>query len=269
MKATAAVGLLTDIWASIKIALLPTLKELVARPSLFFTPSEISRIFMAKVWAGGFGDGVDEGGRSTKEHLITPNAFGAVLDLGAGHGHTVRYLDHTKVSRYIALEPNTNMHSFIREAASEAGYHESDGSFILLSCGAEETTKILAALDSVQVDTVVSILTLCSVPDPEKTIRNLVRDVLKPGGLFLFYEHVLSHRSDVAWWQRFWTPIWVHAFDGCRLDRPTDIYCADLKVEEDNGGGLRSPWREQELWNKVDEPEEHLFWHQVGKFVKD
>ncbi|KAF6747554.1 S-adenosyl-L-methionine-dependent methyltransferase [Ephemerocybe angulata] len=269
MKATTVVfGILMHNWFCIKTGFFPTLKEVIARPSLLLSPTEISRIFMAKLWARGFGDGIDEAGRSTKEHLITPNAYGSVLDLGAGHGHTVRYLDHAKVTQYIALEPNVNMHPLLRKAAFDAGYRESDGSFVLLACGAEETTKILAALDSKPVDTIISVLTLCSVPGPQKAIHNLVRDVLVPGGLFLLYEHVLSHRSDVAWWQRFCTPLWVYVMDGCRLDCPTDIYCADLEVEDDNGV-LSSPWKEKELWGQVDEPEEHLLWHQVGKFVKN
>ncbi|KAF6756750.1 hypothetical protein DFP72DRAFT_893672 [Ephemerocybe angulata] len=249
MKATTVVfGILMHNWFCIKTGFFPTLKEIIARPSLLLSPTEISRIFMAKLWARGFGDGIDEAGRSTKEHLITPNAHGSVLDLGAGHGHTVRYLDHAKVTQYIALEPNVNMHPLLRKAAFDAGYHESDGSFVLLSCGAEETSKILAALDSKPVDTIVSVLTLCSVPGPQKAIHNLVP--MWPGGSV------------------FCTPLWVYVMDGCRLDCPTDIYCADLEVEDDNGV-LSSPWKEKELWGQVDEPEEHLLWHQVGKFVKN
>lgn len=38
---------------------------------------------MAHIWAL-FGNPTDEGGRSTKEALITPNAHGVVLDIGAG-----------------------------------------------------------------------------------------------------------------------------------------------------------------------------------------
>ena len=38
---------------------------------------------MAHIWVL-FGNPTDEGGRSTKEALITPNAYGVVLDIGAG-----------------------------------------------------------------------------------------------------------------------------------------------------------------------------------------
>ena len=100
-------------------------------------------------------------------------------------------------------------------------------------------------------------LTLCSVPEPEAAIASLVRDVLRPGGTLVFYEHVLSPRADVAWWQRFWTPLWRYAFDGCCLDRPTHVW-----IEKMEG------WAEKETWGKQDEDEETVWWHQLGRFVK-
>ncbi|KAJ3531635.1 hypothetical protein NMY22_g8072 [Coprinellus aureogranulatus] len=223
---------------------------------------------MANIWEGGFGNGTDEGARPVKIGLIPPNARGVVLDVGAGHGHTVQYLDRDKVTRYVALEPNPKMHSFIRAAASSAGFQESDGTLTILSCGAEDSTSILSALDGRPADTIITVLTLCTIPEPQKTIHNLVRDVLKPeGGVFLFYEHVLSPRTDVAWWQRLWAPLWAVPFDGCRMDRPTHLYLKDLKVVGESGAE-ESPWAEIVVYGKPGEPEEHLFWHQVGKLVK-
>ena len=93
--------------------------------------------------------------------------------------------------------------------------------------------------------------------DPQQTLDALVKEVLKPGGTLLFYEHVLSPREDVAWWQRFWAPLWVHIMDGCRIDRPTHVWIEKMDV-----------WAEGRVWGKADEPEEHLFWHRVGRFVK-
>src|SRR6266446_3377636 len=106
------------------------------------------------------------------------------------------------------------MHEHIRANANIAGYHESAGTLVILSCGTEDSNSILSSLSLIVppntsgqpqlVDTMISILTLCTVPEPQKTLSNLVRDVLRPGGgQFLMYEHVLSQRDDVAWWQRF------------------------------------------------------------------
>jgi hypothetical protein len=150
------------------------------------------------------------------------------------------------------------MHPEIRKLAAVKGFTELDDTLLILSCGAEDISSILATLETPNsVDTLISILVLCSIPAPEQSLGALVRYVLKPGGSFLFYEHVLSHREDVAWWQRFWTPLWKLAFDGCRLDRPTHMWIERMGV-----------WSSGDIWAKEGEDEESLFWHRVGKFVK-
>lgn len=175
-----------------------------------------------------------------------------------GHGHTAKYLDKTRVTKYVALEPNVLMHTELRSAAEAAGFNEAAGSFILLSCGAEDTTSILTSLGGYQpVDTIVSVLTLCSVPEPQETIKSLATEVLKPGGQILFYEHVRNPNLNVAWWQEFWTPLWGMAFDGCRLDRPTHEWVQQV-------GG----WEKEDVWGLDNEDEEHMFWHRLGRFIK-
>jgi SAM-dependent methyltransferase len=114
-----------------------------------------------------------------------------------------------------------------------------------------------------KVDTIISVLTLCTVPAPQATLLSLVQDILAPGGEFLFYEHVLSHRADVAWWQKLWTPIWGKVFDGCCLNRPTHLWIKEL-VDENR----ESVWVEGDIWNPEDFEEENLFWRKLGRFVK-
>ena len=155
------------------------------------------------------------------------------------------------------------MHSGLRSLASAAGFMESDGTLLILSCGAQDTALIISYINEYSVDTLISILTLCSIPSPENTLTDIVSRVLKPGGQLLCYEHVLSSLPDVAWWQRFWTPIWSLVVDGCRLDCPTDLWLARM---EGVGGG--SMWSEKSFWAKEGESEEHLFYHQAGKLVK-
>lgn len=150
------------------------------------------------------------------------------------------------------------MHSKIRETAGEAGFTEEAGTLLIAPYGAEDIGLLTSALGGPHaVDTIVSILSLCGVPKPKATVRALAEQVLKPGGQILFYEHVLSRRADVAWWQRFWTPVWKWAFDGCCLDRPTDIWLEELDM-----------WQSKDLWGLDGEDEEHLWWHRGGKLVK-
>ncbi|KAJ3937026.1 MAG: hypothetical protein NXY57DRAFT_909780 [Lentinula lateritia] len=264
MKLAAAFSLFDDLRAAVRVAFWPTLKDICHNPALIF---HISRTFMAHVWSA-FAAPTDENGRLVKQSLLLPNATGTVLDIGAGFGHTIQYLDCSKVTKYVALEPNIQMHSKIRHTAERAGFHESDGSLVILSCGAEDTLEILKVLgDPYPVDTITSVLTLCSIPSPKRVITSLVKDVLKPGGQVLFYEHVLSPRADVAWWQRFWTPLWSIFLDGCRLDCPTHLHIEEMKYTDDMGNEV-SMWDGGKTWGKPNESEENLWWHQAGRFVK-
>lgn len=83
MKLSAAFGPLADLSYALRLALKPTLIELYHNPGLVLRPSALSRIFMAHVWVG-FGPGTDTGARDAKLTLISPNASGVVLDIGAG-----------------------------------------------------------------------------------------------------------------------------------------------------------------------------------------
>ena len=150
------------------------------------------------------------------------------------------------------------MHQEIRTRAESKGYTEAAGNLLILSCGAQETALISSALGGANAaDSIVSVLTICTVPEPERAVTGLVNDVLKPGGTLVFYEHVLSPREDVAWWQRLWTPLWSRGFDGCKLDRPSHLWIERMDV-----------WAEGKIWGNEGEPEEHLFWHRIGRFVK-
>jgi hypothetical protein len=84
MKLTAAFSILFYLFTTLRIATGPALRSILAEPTLLLWPSALSRMFMAKVWEGGFANGTDEGARPVKTDLITPNAEGTVLDLGAG-----------------------------------------------------------------------------------------------------------------------------------------------------------------------------------------
>jgi SAM-dependent methyltransferase len=75
--------------------------------------------------------------------------------------------------------------------------------------------------EDASVDAVVCSLTLCSVGNPDKSVAEIKR-ILKPGGKFLWWEHVLSEDDPaLAQRQRDLTPSQVRRADGCHLDRRT------------------------------------------------
>jgi hypothetical protein len=90
MRLAAATSLLWDLFAAIQAAAIPTLRDVLSNWSLIIHPHALSRRFMAYVWVA-FGNPTDEGGRPVKQRLISPNANGVVLDVGAG-GHIIVYL---------------------------------------------------------------------------------------------------------------------------------------------------------------------------------
>lgn len=71
------------MYNAVKVAFTPTLQALWRAPALILSPSAISRVFMAHVWAA-WSNAIDERSRLVKEKLITAGAHGIVLDLGAG-----------------------------------------------------------------------------------------------------------------------------------------------------------------------------------------
>ena len=83
MKLSKAFSLLTDIRLAIQIAILPTLKDVLHKPTLLFNPQALSRVFMAHLWLV-LGENADLNSKDVKYQLINPNAYGSVLDVGAG-----------------------------------------------------------------------------------------------------------------------------------------------------------------------------------------
>jgi hypothetical protein len=83
MKWTTALSILQDLFQILQIGAMPTLWAVLLSPSLLLRPRALSRLYFAKVWVL-FGAGVNENSRAVKELLITPNAYGVVLDIGAG-----------------------------------------------------------------------------------------------------------------------------------------------------------------------------------------
>lgn len=83
MKLVNALSIIPQLADTLRVALLPTLREIIRAPSLLLHPSKLSQLYMSFVWQI-WGDGMDENTQGIKKALITPNAYGVVLDIGAG-----------------------------------------------------------------------------------------------------------------------------------------------------------------------------------------
>ena len=143
---------------------------------------------------------------------------GAILDLGAGSGAMIPYLQ-TAVQRDPALdlhaiEPNPNRR---RQAKRTASTHDLD---IHLRSGRAES---LPYADNT-FDVVITSAVFCTVQDPSRAITEVHR-VLKSDGEFRFLEHV---RADGlrGYVQDVVTPLWKRVDNGCHLNRRTDDWIA-------------------------------------------
>jgi len=133
---------------------------------------------------------------------------GEVVDLGAGNGPILRYLKPGTTVH--AIEPNPYFHRRLLENAAaaevELTIHQVPGEAI--------------DLPDASVDAVVCTWVLCTVDDPVAVLRE-VRRILRPGGQFVFIEHVAAQPGFVRRVQRLVRRPWRWAFEGCHTDRHT------------------------------------------------
>ncbi|MEH2447167.1 MAG: class I SAM-dependent methyltransferase [Nostoc sp.] len=146
-----------------------------------------------------------------RKRSLFANLQGKVLEIGPGTGPNLPY--YPKDIQWIGIEPNPHMHSYLQKQAEKLGLT------IDLRIGNAEW---LDAEDN-SIDTVVSTLVLCSVPNIDYTLQAILR-VLKPGGRFLFIEHVAAPQGTLLRkLQSAISPIWKVIGDGCHPNRETWI----------------------------------------------
>jgi ubiquinone/menaquinone biosynthesis C-methylase UbiE len=144
-----------------------------------------------------------------KKQALFAGINGDVLEIGPGTGVNLVYLPVG--IRWIGIEPNRYMHSYLRELGLKLG----------LSVDIRMGTAEHLPVPDNSMDAVISTQVLCSVADPPKVMREIQR-VLKPGGRFLFVEHVAAAPGTVLRrWQRLARPISALVGDGCHPDRET------------------------------------------------
>jgi len=144
-----------------------------------------------------------------RKRALFAGLHGSILEIGPGAGPNLAY--YSKDARWIGVEPNPYMHPYLRQAAARAGLSIEIRSLVAEKLPAEDAS----------VDFVVSTLVLCSVSDPSRVLREVHR-VLKPGGRFVFLEHVAAARGTrLRSVQKLIQPVWKLVADGCHVDRET------------------------------------------------
>lgn len=144
----------------------------------------------------------DEKLRALKSNLFR-GVRGRVLEIGPGTGVNFKYFPAG--IEWIGIEPNRDLQEVLRAHPSKPA-----------------DSMLLARIEDMQtdnVDTVVSSLVLCSVPNLDTALRE-IRRVLRPEGMFLCVEHVAApQRSVRRVFQRLIKPLSRHLGGGCEPDR--------------------------------------------------
>lgn len=145
--------------------------------------------------------------REPRRRTLAP-AQGRILEIGFGTGRNLAHYP-ASVTRIEAIDPDRDLDRVslprIRRARIAVDFHHLDAEH--LPFAAESF------------DTVVSTMTLCSIPDAVHALGE-IRRVLKPGGRFLFLEHGKAPDPGVARFQDRVNSRWGVLAGGCRLNRP-------------------------------------------------
>ncbi|XP_024532601.1 methyltransferase-like protein 7B isoform X1 [Selaginella moellendorffii] len=195
-----------------------------------------------------------------------------VLEVGIGTGVNFKYLSGRNDLKITGVDPNKSMEKYAVNSLVAAGFRGDQFEFIH---GVGEKIP----LESSSIDVVISTLVLCSVTDVSSTMQGIqkcidrrkirfssffsslteVIRVLKPGGQFLFVEHVgaqgkisfsfpcfhdLWMDPDGSWlnlFQNLLNPIQVFVADGCHLNRDTLSFIRKARFSSIDARSYRFP----------------------------
>jgi ubiquinone/menaquinone biosynthesis C-methylase UbiE len=148
-------------------------------------------------------------GMRSRRRALLSSARGRVVEIGAGTGLNIA-LYPDDIAELVLTEPDAAMrHRLARRL-------QMDGRVTRIAGAPAERLPLADA----SVDTVVSTLVLCTVGDPERTLREIAR-VLRPDGQLLFIEHVRANSRFLAACQDYLLEPWRRFACGCCCNRAT------------------------------------------------
>lgn len=162
----------------------------------------------------------ERSGMAARRARVLAAATGRVLEIGAGTGLNLEHYSGG-IDELVLAEPDEAMARQLEKRLAGSGRRAA-----VVRASAEELP-----FGDDSFDTAVSTLVLCTVGDPGRAVEEL-RRVLRPGGRFLFIEHVRSDTPRLARWQDRLEKPWAAFASGCRCNRSTlDLLRARLSVD--------------------------------------
>jgi SAM-dependent methyltransferase len=155
------------------------------------------------LWAG------ERAGLRRRRRALLAEARGRVVEIGAGTGLNLRHYP-AGIDELVLAEPDADMRRRLERRSARAH----------LAVRVVDAPAERLPLADGSVDTVVSMLVLCTVEAPDRALREIAR-VLQPEGRLLFIEHVRSDSPRLARWQDRLAKPWRAFARGCRCNRAT------------------------------------------------
>jgi ubiquinone/menaquinone biosynthesis C-methylase UbiE len=153
---------------------------------------------------------------------VCADLAGDVVEIGSGSGLNSPYypaavtgvwsVEPSDVARNLAAKHNSKIQAPVHFAGLDGQHLE---------------------LPDARFDTALSTWTLCTIPDLDAALRELMR-VLKPGGAYHFVEHGRAPDEKVARFQDRWEPLHSRIGGGCKVTRefPAEIERAGFTIKE-------------------------------------
>ncbi|OBT94174.1 hypothetical protein VE01_06998 [Pseudogymnoascus verrucosus] len=164
---------------------------------------------------------------------LVRSARGTILELGPGPGNQIHRYDQSLVDFIYAVDPNPKYRDVIAAKVRKADLGDK---YNFIACGVEDSELLRGeGVAEGSLDTVLSIQVLCAVGDVDSVMREVWK-LLKPGGSFVFWEHVKNKDNVTAVTQACLNPAWS-ALVGCCINR--DVKAAILAAGEwENPGDI-------------------------------
>lgn len=169
----------------------------------------LQRVF---AWVMAHAEVSEETDNSRRKRAMLSSLHGSILEIGPGAGPNLRYFPADV--DWVGVEPNLFMHPYLEQSIQALGW---PAGRYRIEPGDPVGVRLPAENESI--DAVVSTHVLCSVPQLGESLREILR-VLKPGGRFVFLEHVAAPGgSRLRRAQNFIQPVWTVLGDGCYPNR--------------------------------------------------
>ena len=153
---------------------------------------------------------MDHGGMAEYRDRTLAGLSGRVLEVGAGDGANFRHYP-SGVSHLVAVEPEPYLRARALERAETI-----DVEVEIVDGVAEDLGFADGSFDAAVVT-----LTLCSVDDQDRALREIPR-ALRPGGELRFFEHVRAESAPMRAVQRTLdATVWPLVAGGCHTGRDT------------------------------------------------